>query len=291
VTWLNLALADLGRRRLQTAAVLATTFLAAGTATLGLALLAPGSGRVFGVLTLAASAAVVANLVAGVALAGCREAGVLKAAGFTPGQVVAAMCLELLVPAAAGGVPGAVVGTLLSQPLFGRSAHALGVPALAATLGVAALAAALPALRAGRMTPARAIAAGAASPAPAGPWLGRALSRVPRPVALGVTGAFARPLRALLGMVAVTAGVAAVPFAFGSGAALAAILVLVVAAGAGSTVLLTARDRARDTAVLRALGMTPADVAAMVLCSAAALAITGGAFGTLTGIALVAGQR
>jgi hypothetical protein len=288
---LDKALADLGRRRLQTAAVVVTAFLAAGAATLALALMARDArpaDRDLGVLALAAGAAVVANLVAGFALAGFRDAGVLKAIGFTPGQVVAATAMELLIPAAAGGAAGAVAGTLLSRPLLGRSADVLGVPALAVTLGVAALAAALPALRAGRMTPARAMAASAASPVPAGPWLVRALSHAPRPVALGVAGAFGRPLRAVLTALAVLAGVASVPLASGSGAGVA-VLLLTAALGLGSTVLLAARDRPRDVAVLEALGMTPSDVAVMALCSAASVAIVGGALGALAGVALGAG--
>ena len=50
--------------------------------------------------------------------------------------------------------------------------------------------------------------------------------------------------------------------------------------------LLNTRERARDTAVLKALGMTPAQVLAMVAAGAVALGIAGGLLGLPAGVAV-----
>jgi len=182
----------------------------------------------FSVFALAASAAIVVNLVSGVVLAAYREIGVMKAIGYTPGQVVAVIVLQMLAPAAVGCVAGVVAGTLLSRPLLDSTAQALGLPPethfaplLSAAAGVGtvlvvAAAATLPALRAGLLEPVRAIVLGAAPTGSSGVWLRRRLGRrVPQPVGLGAGDAFARPLRAALTMVAVLVGVATVVFAVG----------------------------------------------------------------------------
>ena len=187
----------------------------------------------FSVFALGASAAIVVNLIAGIVLAGYREIGIMKAVGYTPAQVVAVLDLEMLAPAAAGALLGVAGGTLLSQPLLEQSAHALGLPpevsyspvldlaALAAILALVAVAATLPALRAGRLHPVRAIAVGAAPAASGGLWLRRVLGgRAPRPLAFGLGEAFARPLRGTLTVLAVLLGVATVTFAVGSHASL-----------------------------------------------------------------------
>jgi putative ABC transport system permease protein len=182
----------------------------------------------FSVFALAASAAIVVNLVSGVVLAAYREVGVMKAIGYTPGQVVAVFVLQMLAPAAAGSIVGVVGGTLLSQPLLESSAQALGLPpeshfvpllgvlALAGSLALVAIAATLPALRAGLLNPVRAIVLGTAPSGASGVWLRRLLGRrMPRPISLGAGEAFARPLRAALTAVAVLVGVATVVFAVG----------------------------------------------------------------------------
>jgi putative ABC transport system permease protein len=67
---------------------------------------------------------------------------------------------------------------------------------------------------------------------------------------------------------------------------LAAVLALIAMAGVFNTMLLNTRERARDTAVLKALGMTPAQVLAMVAASAVVLGIAGGLLGLPAGVAV-----
>src|SRR5207248_8503741 len=67
----------------------------------------------FSVFALAATAAIVANLVTGIVIASYREIGFMRAVGFTPLQVVDEFVVQILVLAAAacgGGIPA---GTLL----------------------------------------------------------------------------------------------------------------------------------------------------------------------------------
>ncbi len=63
---------------------------------------------------------------------------------------------------------------------------------------------------------------------------------------------------------------------------LVAILVAIAVAGVFNTLLLNMRERIRDTATLKALGMTPGQVILMVVASACVL----GLFGALVGVPL-----
>jgi putative ABC transport system permease protein len=85
--------------------------------------------------------------------------------------------------------------------------------------------------------------------------------------------------------------------AFGSGfniegaldalvAALAVILGAIAGLGVFNALLLTTRERARDIAILKALGMTPGQVSAMVTTSAGVLGVVGALLGIPAGIAL-----
>ena len=65
---------------------------------------------------------------------------------------------------------------------------------------------------------------------------------------------------------------------------LATVLALIAMAGVFNTMLLNTRERARDTAVLKALGMTPAQVLAMVAAGAVVLGIGGGLLGLPAGV-------
>lgn len=180
----------------------------------------------FSLLALAASLAIVVNLVAGVVIDAYRDVGVMKAIGYTPSQVVVVFVLQMLLPAAVGSLVGIAAGTLVSLPLLAQSAEVLGLapepawsPAydsvvLTTTLAAVALAATLPALRAGRLSAIRAIVVGSAPAPRGGIWLRRMLGRhVPIPVALGIGLAFARPSRAGLAVLAILIGVATVVFA------------------------------------------------------------------------------
>ena len=67
---------------------------------------------------------------------------------------------------------------------------------------------------------------------------------------------------------------------------LAAVLALIAVAGVFNTLLLNTRERARETAVLKALGMTPLQVLAMVGASAVLLGSVGGVLGLPAGVAV-----
>src|SRR5260370_22629961 len=81
----------------------------------------------FSVFALAATAAIVANLVTGVVLSAYRDIGIMNTICFTPHQVVAVFELQILIPAAAACLVGIPPGTLASQPLLANSSHALGL--------------------------------------------------------------------------------------------------------------------------------------------------------------------
>ncbi len=190
----------------------------------------------FGVIGLAMSALIVANVVSGAVVAGTRRIGVLKSIGFSPGQVVASYVIQVAVPAFAGCVLGVAAGNLLAVPLLGQTAQVYGVGALAvpvwvdvavplAMLGLAGVAAVLLALRAGRMSAVQAIATGRA-PRPKhgyaahrvlgrGPW-----ARLPRAVTIGLAGPFARPTRTAITLAAILFGGLAVTFGAGLGTSL-----------------------------------------------------------------------
>ena len=190
----------------------------------------------FSVFALGAATAITANVVTGAVLANYRDIEIMKALGYTPTQVVSTLVGAMLAPALAGSVVGIPLGTLLAQPLLGRSSHALGFPShlafsptialltSAGVLVVVTAAATLPALRAGRLSPTRVLSLGAGPersgrrrgrrPGPRGRGFRPHLS-LPRPVSLGAAQAFARPLRGTLTATAVLLGVATLTFAFG----------------------------------------------------------------------------
>ncbi len=190
----------------------------------------------FGVLGLAMSVLIVANVVSGAVVAGTRRIGVLKSIGFTPGQVVASYVIQVAVPALAGCVLGVIGGNLLSVPLLGQTAQVYGVGALAVPvwvdvavplvmLGLAGAAAVLLALRAGRMSAVQAIATGRAPRPKHGYAAHRVLgrdpwARLPRSVTIGLAGPFARPTRTATTLAAILFGVVAVTFGAGLGASL-----------------------------------------------------------------------
>lgn len=183
----------------------------------------------FSLLALAATAAIVANLVTGIVISSYREIGIMKAVGFTPLQVVDVFVLQILVPAAAACVIGIPAGTFLSQPLLANSSSALGLAyqatyspaldllALAGALLIVIIAALVPALRAGLLKPAAVIANATAPRGQSGRWLRRLASRVrlPRSIGIGLGDAVSRPVRAILTVIAIFVGVATVVAALG----------------------------------------------------------------------------
>jgi putative ABC transport system permease protein len=183
---------------------------------------------VFGCLGLAVAVLIVGNVVSGAVIAGFRHIGMLKALGFTPGQVLAIYQAMVAIPAVAGSLLGTALGTVLGDALLSKAFRFWGtgdvsvawwVPA-AALLGlpvVVALSALVPALRARSLPAAQAISAGSAQ------HRGRALrvqrrlggARLPRPVSLGLGLPFARPGRSVMTLAAVILGVTSVTFAIG----------------------------------------------------------------------------
>jgi len=183
----------------------------------------------FGLIGLVMAVLIVANVVSGAVVAGTRRIGVLKSIGFSPAQVVAAYLLLVAIPATAGALTGVLAGNLLSLPLLSQTARVYGVGTLAvppwvdvatplALIGLSLAAALPPALRAGRLSPVRAIATGRAPRAARGYAAHRLLGharRLPRPLTLGLAAPFARPGRTLVTLVAVLLGGTAVTFAAG----------------------------------------------------------------------------
>ncbi|MEV7815014.1 FtsX-like permease family protein [Streptomyces flaveolus] len=186
----------------------------------------------FGVLGILVAVLIVANVVGGAVVSGFRHIGILKALGFTPGQVLSVYLMMISVPAVLGCGLGTLVGNLLAEPFLdfvftgpaaGVLHSGLGIAPwvnLLALLGmplVCVLAALGPSLRARRLSAARAISAGSA------PRAGRALgiqrrlarARLPRSVSLGLGLPFARPARSALTLAAVVLGVTTVTFATG----------------------------------------------------------------------------
>ncbi|MEV0637843.1 FtsX-like permease family protein [Streptomyces sp. NPDC050619] len=186
----------------------------------------------FGILGIVVAVLIVANVVSGAVISGFRHIGILKALGFTPGQVVAVYLTMISVPAVVGCALGTLAGNLLSRPFFefvftgpdagvfhGSVSVAPWVNALA-LLGMPAvcvLAALAPAAGAHRLSAARAISAGSAPRAGRAPGIQRRLagSRLPRSVSLGVGLPFSRPGRSALTLAAVVLGVTTVTFATG----------------------------------------------------------------------------
>ncbi|MET9378516.1 FtsX-like permease family protein [Streptomyces sp. NPDC002992] len=184
---------------------------------------------VFGLLGLAVAVLIVANVVSGAVVSGFRHIGVLKALGFTPGQVTAVYLLMVSIPAVVGCVLGTALGDLAARPLLSGAFQGSGLRiegislwvdlvALAGMPLVVLLAALVPALRARALSATEAISAGSAPRRSRhGLRIQRRLSgsRLPRSVSLGLGTPFARPGRTALTLAAVVLGVMTVTFATG----------------------------------------------------------------------------
>ena len=182
----------------------------------------------FALIGLVMAVLIVANVVSGAVVAGYHRIGVLKSLGLTPAQVVVAYLSRVGWPALTGCLAGVVAGNLLALQVLHQSSAAYGVGrqqvpwwasvlAPAGMLALTVLAALGPALRAGRLSAAEAIAAGRAPRAGHGYAAHRlaARLRLPRPVGLGLAAPFARPARTVVTLAAIAFGATAVIFAFG----------------------------------------------------------------------------
>ena len=163
----------------------------------------------FGIIALIAAPCAIANVTSGRVLMQRRDLAMLKALGFTPGQVVRMLLAEQLALGAAGTVLGLAAAWIATSPAFVHPAAGIGVtlaplPWSAALLiaGGAVLttgvATAIPAWRAGRLSPVAAV-----QPSPPGGRLSpiarlSLLVRLPAPLVLGVRDALTRRLPAAL---------------------------------------------------------------------------------------------
>src|SRR5882724_9178271 len=182
----------------------------------------------FALIGLVMAVLIVGNVVSGAVVAGYQRIGVLKCIGLSPAQVVVAYLSRVGWPALAGCLAGVVAGNVLAIPVLHNSAGAYGVgsqqvPWWASAIAPAGIFALVllagfgPALRAGRLSAAEAIAAGRAPRAGRGYAAHRlaARLRLPRPAGLGLAAPFARPARTVVTLAAVAFGATAVIFAFG----------------------------------------------------------------------------
>src|SRR5262249_6912063 len=112
---------------------------------------------------LGAAAFIIVNVVSGIVLGSYRQIGVMKAVGFTPGQVTGLLVGEIGAPATIGALVGVTVGAIAGTQITQQTAQAYGVPASLSDLGliaigvlgtvvaIAVVAAIVPAARAGRL--------------------------------------------------------------------------------------------------------------------------------------------
>jgi putative ABC transport system permease protein len=259
------------------------------------------------IVLLAVVSAVVAMLVGARASAQHREIGVLKAVGFTPRQVTAVFAIESAVLGAIAVVIGFAVGVLLAPQLAAPSAETmLGSPTTAPSAWHLA-AAAVPVLlvliagarsstrRSTRFSTLTVMHAGAAAPASKS-RLARALDQasLPVPLAVGLKDLLGRRRRItrLAGAIALTG--AAVVFALSMEASLSAqpadeisdvtdelpvlvytldaVLLLITVTTLVAMALLSVRERVRDYGVLKAIGLTPGQIASSLVSAHAAVA-------------------
>ena len=182
----------------------------------------------FALIGLAMAVLIVGNVVSGAVVASYTRIGVLKCIGLSPAQVVVTYLSRVGWPALAGCLVGVVAGNVLAAPVLHNSAGAYGVgsqqvPWWASVIAPAGIFALVllagfgPALRAGRLSAAEAIAAGRAPRAGRGYAAHRlaARLRLPRPAGLGLAAPFARPARTAVTLAAIAFGATAVIFAFG----------------------------------------------------------------------------
>jgi putative ABC transport system permease protein len=163
----------------------------------------------FGIIALTAAPCAIANVTSGRVLMQRQDLAMLKALGFTPGQVVRMLLAEQLALGLAGTALGLVTAEIATSPVFVRPAAGIGVtlaplPGTQSALVAAGailtvlIATAIPAWRAGRVSPVAAV-----QPSPPRGHLSRVarlslLFRLPAALVLGVRDALTRRLPAAL---------------------------------------------------------------------------------------------
>jgi hypothetical protein len=271
----------------------------------------------YAAMALLLAAVIIAAVAAVAVLAGYRRIGVLKSIGFTPAQIAATYLAQLGFPALAGAVAGTVLGSLWVLPQiqgnpFFRVTVALpvwiDVAAPAGMLALATLAALVPAVRAGRLRSVQAITAGLSPRAGHGHAAHRLAGRLPlpRPVTAGLAAPLARPARSAATLATITIGLTAAVLAVGLSSQITKVVivrgtadidralfqrltwlvVVLAAAGVFAALQMQAREKVRELAIHKALGMTPRQVITMVSCWAIAPAVTAALIALPAGIAL-----
>jgi len=180
----------------------------------------------FGIIALVAAPCAIANVTSGRVLMQRRDLAMLKALGFTPGQVVRMLIAEQTVLGVTGTVLGLAIARIVSSPEFVRPAP--GIPVTLAplpgswTVLIAAgtvltvlVATAIPAWRAGKVSPVAAV-----QPSPPRGHLSRMarlslLVRLPAPLVLGMRDALTRRLPAALTVAGVAIPMAMITIALG----------------------------------------------------------------------------
>ena len=273
------------------------------------------------ILLLVVVFAVVAILVGARASAQHREIGLLKAVGLTPRQVSAVFALESAALGLISVVIGFAIGALLAPRLAAPSAETLLGPPTTAANPWHLLLAGIPVLlvlvgsarsstrRATRYSALQAIQAGTAAPGPRS-RLARAVARAPLPLALalGLNDLLARRHRALRLAVAIGVTGAAIVVALSMNATLDAqatgavsdvpdelpvlvytldaVLLLITATTLVAIALLSVRERVRELGVLKAIGLTPGQIASSLVGAHAAVALLGALASIPLGIGL-----
>jgi putative ABC transport system permease protein len=163
----------------------------------------------FGIIALVAAPCAIANVTSGRVLMQRRDIAMLKALGFTPAQVAAMQLAEQVALGVGGTALGLVTVRIATSPVFARPAAGIGVTptplpvswtvlVAAGAILIVAVATAIPAWRAGRVSPVAAV-----QPSPPGGRLSPVarlslLVRLPAALVLGLRDALTRRLPAAL---------------------------------------------------------------------------------------------
>lgn len=180
----------------------------------------------FGLFAILAATLVVTSSVSASVLSQFRQIGILKAVGFTRGQVLALYLGQYLALGLAGSLLGLLLGIILSPLPLQSAAVSLSttlrppvdLPLVALVLAIVAAVVILASLgsayKGARTNTIKAITTGAEAPRRDPVWVARWAGRLglPIPLVLGLNDTFARPFRSLLTGLNLTLGVMGIVF-------------------------------------------------------------------------------
>ncbi|HXH21203.1 MAG TPA: FtsX-like permease family protein [Dehalococcoidia bacterium] len=227
--------------------------------------------NVFSVFALLSAGLIIANAVGGQVLSQTRDIGILKAIGFTPGQVTMTLLIQNLALSLAGGVIGVAAGLMVAPFFLERTADVLGVPAsaafdpvvlavtLAAVCLIVTLFTLLPAWRAGRVSAIAALTGGNDAREARPSRLARAAARLglPRVAVAGVKDLSRRPLRAVMMAGAIALAVVTTTFSLGIEATFDATMSDLTVIGGPPADVAADRDTFNDAEARRILSSHP----------------------------------